>query len=255
MPSPVPTPPPTLDPLPPASDFRTSLILPRYVPSAPVDTPAYTSLSLSRRFTLLRGQNGEPLSIDDVRSRLAQQRANGHTNQVTEEEEQIMIDALIRAHSIDPTATSGSDSEGYTTATANEHPSEPASPASKRHSNNMFGSARFRDQSYIRSATRSHADPPPSHLTTGPRKTTVSTPSAPVHLPTASAEDFSFDAYLSDSQLSPAQIQRASLALQDAVIQEFDEEGEEDEQILAPRSGPLAGGHQPEPHQDEPVRH
>lgn len=167
-----------------------------------------------------------------------------------------MIDALIRAHSIDPTATtSGSDSEGYTTATANEHPSEPASPASKRHSNNMFGSARFKDQSYIRSATRSHADPPPSHLAlVGPRKTTLSTPSAPVHLPGAPTEDFSFDAYLSDSQLSPAQIRRASLALQDA-IQEFDEEGEEDEQILAPRSGPLAGGPQSEPHQDEPVRH
>ncbi|KAF8610822.1 hypothetical protein BDV93DRAFT_601779 [Ceratobasidium sp. AG-I] len=239
MPSPVPTPPPTLDPLPPASDFRTSLILP----------------SLSRRFTLLRGQNGEPLSIDDVRSRLAQQRANGHANQVTEEEEQIMIDALIRAHSIDPTATSGSDSEGYTTATANEHPSEPASPASKRHSNNMFGSARFRDQSYIRSATRSHADPPPSHLTVaGPRKTALSTPSAPVNLPATPVEDFSFDAYLSDSQLSPAQIRRASLALQDA-IQEFDEEGEEDEQILAPRSGPLAVAPQPEPHQDEPHAH
>ncbi|KAG8693876.1 hypothetical protein FRC08_008834, partial [Ceratobasidium sp. 394] len=241
--------------------------------------------SLSRRFTLLRGQNGEPLSIEDVRSRLALQRANGHENHVTEEEEEIMIDALIRAHSIDPTASASDSDQGYVTANGNEStfggrydsselPS-PVSPSSKRHSNNMFGSGRVRDQTYIRNATKSNA----SAATTpkrSQRKPTLSTASAPAHdmqrrrndplaleLPTDDDEgdqtdasnshavsspaqaSVTFDPYFSNSPFSPAQIRRASLALQE-VIQEF-EEGEEDEKILAPR---LNGANQGEPLQD-----
>ncbi|CAE6503751.1 unnamed protein product [Rhizoctonia solani] len=181
-----------LEPLPPESDFRTSLIMP----------------SLSRRFTLLRGQNGEPLSIDDVRTRLAHQRANGHVNQVTEEEEEIMIDALIRAHSIDPTA-SASDSDGYTTATANDGYSTANTNTNDSYSG--YDSSR----SYG-GYTRGKATPSKQ-----------------------SNNDVSFDTYLSNSlsnsSFSPAQIRRASLALQDA-IQEYEEE-EEDEKILAPRKG------------------
>ncbi|KAG9124148.1 hypothetical protein FRC07_012654 [Ceratobasidium sp. 392] len=275
-PSPAPAPAPaTLLDLPPASDFRTSLILP----------------DLSRRFTLLRAQNGEPLSIEDVRSRLAQQRANGHENQVTEEEEEIMIDALIRAHSIDPTASASDSDQGYVTANGNEStfggrydsselPS-PVSSSSKRHSNNMFGSGRARDQNYIRSATKSNASAA-SVPKRSSRKITLSTPSIPsretqrrrndppaVELPTDDDEgdqtdasnsyalsspvqgNVTFDTYLSNSTFSPAQIRRASLALQD-VIQEF-EEDEEDEKILAPR---LNGTSQNESSQDhEPHAH
>ncbi|KAG9104934.1 hypothetical protein FRC06_005001 [Ceratobasidium sp. 370] len=267
IPTPVPDPAPLLD-LPPASDFRTSLILP----------------DLSRRFTLLRGQNGEPLSIEDVRSRLALQRANGHENHVTEEEEEIMIDALIRAHSIDPTASASDSDQGYVTANGNEStfggrydsselPS-PVSSSSKRHSNNMFGSGRVRDQSFIRSATKSNASAATAPKRSS-RKITLSTASAPAHetqrrrndplaleLPTDDEGDqtdvsnshavsspgqgsVTFDTYLSNSTFSPAQIRRASLALQD-VIQEF-EEDEEDEKILAPRSGPFNGANQSEP--------
>ncbi|GJJ11942.1 hypothetical protein Clacol_006180 [Clathrus columnatus] len=64
--------------LPPVSDFRTSLILP----------------SLSRRFTLLRNSNGDPISLDNVRSRFAEQRARGEEIQITEEEEDIIVQAL-----------------------------------------------------------------------------------------------------------------------------------------------------------------
>ncbi|KAF8758832.1 protein modification by small protein conjugation [Rhizoctonia solani] len=195
-----------LEPLPPESDFRTSLIMP----------------SLSRRFTLLRGQNGEPLSIDDVRTRLANQRANGHVNQVTEEEEEIMIDALIRAHSIDPSAASASDSDGYTTATANDG----------------YSTANTNTNTNDSSEEHGVCQSPPK------RKVTLSTPSVPARDgPMFDAKQGNgdvvngtqFDTYLSNSSFSPAQIRRASLALQDA-IQEYEEE-EEDEKILAPRRG------------------
>ncbi|ELU44631.1 Bestrophin domain-containing protein [Rhizoctonia solani AG-1 IA] len=210
-----------LEPLPPESDFRTSLIMP----------------SLSRRFTLLRGQNGEPLSIDDVRTRLANQRANGHVNQVTEEEEEIMIDALIRAHSIDPSAASASDSDGYTTATANDGYSTANTNTNDSYSG--YDSPQSY-RGYVRPAARSmvSANPPPK------RKVTLSTPSVPARDgPMFDAKQGNgdvvngtqFDTYLSNSSFSPAQIRRASLALQDA-IQEYEEE-EEDEKILAPRRG------------------
>ncbi|CAE6515567.1 unnamed protein product [Rhizoctonia solani] len=198
---------PKLEPLPPESDFRTSLIMP----------------SLSRRFTLLRGQNGEPLSIDDVRTRLAHQRATGHVNHVTEEEEEIMIDALIRAHSIDPTA-SPSDSDGYTTATANDGYS-----TANTNTNDSY-SGYDSSHSYGGYARNMTANPPK-------RKVTLSSASARemLDVPKQGDSGISFGTYLSGS-FSPAQVRRASLALQDA-IQEYEEEEEEDEKILAPRKG------------------
>ncbi|CAE6407955.1 unnamed protein product [Rhizoctonia solani] len=210
-----------LEPLPPESDFRTSLIMP----------------SLSRRFTLLRGQNGEPLSIDDVRTRLANQRANGHVNQVTEEEQEIMIDALIRAHSIDPSVASASDSEGYTTATANDGYSTANTNTNDSYSG--YDSPQSY-RGYVRPTARSmvSTNPPPK------RKVTLSTASVPARDGPMfdrkqgngdTGNGLSFDTYLSNSSFSPAQVRRASLALQDA-IQEYDEE-EEDEKILAPRKG------------------
>ncbi|CAE6507959.1 unnamed protein product [Rhizoctonia solani] len=220
---------PKLEPLPPESDFRTSLIMPR----VGLQERVVCVFSLSRRFTLLRGQNGEPLSIDDVRTRLAQQRANGHVNHVTEEEEEIMIDALMRAHSIDPTA-SASDSDGYTTATANDGYS-----TANTNTNDSYASGYDSSHSYGGYASRNISNPPPK------RKVTLSTASArdmfesPKQGNGSLANGVSFDTYLtnslSSSAFSPAQIRRASLALQDA-IQEYDEE-EEDEKILAPRKG------------------
>ncbi|KAF8301109.1 hypothetical protein DL93DRAFT_545473 [Clavulina sp. PMI_390] len=68
----------TLLALPPESDFRTSLILP----------------SLSRRFTILRNSAGEPLSSAQIRQRLAEHRSRVGSNIISEEEEDMMIDAL-----------------------------------------------------------------------------------------------------------------------------------------------------------------
>lgn len=89
--------------LPPASDFRTSLILPRYVllpPSPHLQTPLLTHegcfalFSLSRRFTILRDSSGSPLSPHQVRERLAEQRLRGTANHITQEEEDMMIAQL-----------------------------------------------------------------------------------------------------------------------------------------------------------------
>ncbi|EJD05954.1 uncharacterized protein FOMMEDRAFT_132375 [Fomitiporia mediterranea MF3/22] len=77
-------PPPEPPSLPPVSDFRTSLILPE----------------LTRRFTLLRSSSGAPYSLEDLRNRFAEQRAKGAENQISEEEEDMLLDMLsrIRAH-------------------------------------------------------------------------------------------------------------------------------------------------------------
>ncbi|KZT28525.1 hypothetical protein NEOLEDRAFT_1145744 [Neolentinus lepideus HHB14362 ss-1] len=146
--------------LPPESDFRTSLILP----------------DLSRRFSLLRSPSGTPLSLDELRSRIAEQRAKGAENQLSEEQEEMVLESLrlrmkygtssIRdgnssadsmaessvdtgdgRHSMRSTTTTNSSSLQYS-------PSSPRSSGrpSKRYSNNIFGSSRLRsDYGYLRS--------------------------------------------------------------------------------------------------------
>ncbi|KAH8833523.1 hypothetical protein DL96DRAFT_443534 [Flagelloscypha sp. PMI_526] len=48
--------------------------------------------SLSRRFSLLRSTTGQPVSIDSLRVRLAEQRARGDPAYVLEEEEDMILD-------------------------------------------------------------------------------------------------------------------------------------------------------------------
>ncbi|KAF8579495.1 hypothetical protein K439DRAFT_385263 [Ramaria rubella] len=179
--------PDTLPALPPASDFRTSLILP----------------SLSRRFTLLRNSNGDPVSLDDMRSKFAEQRALGAEHQISEEEEDMIVQALgeIQAANTADTQSSnipatsnniaspfspeigsifvtqqdaGGDSDypgsirsGSVASSPTVYPrSIPSSPStsrtsssarysSKRNSNNLFGSGRFHDATYLRSVGKS----------------------------------------------------------------------------------------------------
>lgn len=99
--------------LPPVSDFRTSLILPRYdgrleknSQGILITTPFY--ISLSKRFTLLRNSNGDPVSLNVVRSRIAEQRSRGEEIHITEEEEDIIVQALsdIQASRMSQTVSS-----------------------------------------------------------------------------------------------------------------------------------------------------
>lgn len=133
-----------------------------------------------------------------------------------------MIDALIRAHSIDPTA-SASDSDGYTTATANDGYS-----TANTNTNDSYSGYDSSHSYGYRPPARNVVNPPK-------RKPVASREMFDSPKGNGESSNISFDTYLSNSSFSPAQIRRASLALQDA-IQEYDEE-EEDEKILAPRKG------------------
>lgn len=104
----------TLPSLPPVSDFRTSLILP----------------DLTRRFSVLRNSSGVPIGLDDLKSKFAEQRARGSENRVTEEEEDMILEALGRFHARTTTRVRGNTggsvddgrptSNGASTSTANE---------------------------------------------------------------------------------------------------------------------------------------
>ncbi|KAI9056894.1 hypothetical protein FKP32DRAFT_1615711 [Trametes sanguinea] len=154
--------------LPPASDFRTSLILP----------------DLTRRFSVLRNSSGEPVGLDELKNKFAEQRARGSQHQVTEEEEDMILEALGRLHgrtSRNRAHSGYESSEGRTVggegedddadpmrqsvlssnsgATPSLHPapssaslsSAKGSQSSRRMSNNLFGSGKFRDQTIFRS--------------------------------------------------------------------------------------------------------
>jgi serine/arginine repetitive matrix protein 2 len=166
--------------------------------------------SLSRRFTLLRNSNGEPLSLNDMRSKFAEQRARGAENQISEEEEDMIVQALgeIQAANITgsqssfpptPNNTAAAFSPGtdgtfarqqnipaqdptggeldYPTSVRSGTASIASSPSSvyprsnpsstsasrtstssrytsKRNSNNLFGSGRFHDTSYLHSVSK-----------------------------------------------------------------------------------------------------
>ncbi|KAG0705017.1 hypothetical protein DFH29DRAFT_312607 [Suillus ampliporus] len=156
--------------LPPASNFRTSLILP----------------DLTRRFTLLRSSSGDPLTLDDLRSKFAEQRARGVPNQISEEEEDMILETLgrIRTKNAAPSTTSSGKLEGgsganaadlgmesdythertshiSTTTSSTTYPASsvtsspsPSSRSTKRYSNNLFASGRFREYSYLRSVSQ-----------------------------------------------------------------------------------------------------
>ncbi|KAG1886426.1 uncharacterized protein F5891DRAFT_1200741 [Suillus fuscotomentosus] len=144
--------------LPPASDFRTSLILP----------------DLTRRFTLLRSSSGDPLTLDDLRFKFAEQRARGVPSQISEEEEDMILETLgrMRTKNAAPSTTSSRKLEGIsganatdlgmesdythertshisTTTSSTTYPassvtssSSPSSRSTKKYSNNLFASGR-----------------------------------------------------------------------------------------------------------------
>src|SRR6266404_922589 len=117
------------------------------------------SPSLSRRFTLLRAASGDPVSLDDLKNRLAEQRARGSENYLSEEEADMFLQTLSRLRSKTSTgSTSGDSSHGPARESLRSSETTSGSVTSlgstKRYSNNMFGSGKFRDYTYIRSVTK-----------------------------------------------------------------------------------------------------
>ncbi|KAH9967959.1 hypothetical protein BC827DRAFT_458972 [Russula dissimulans] len=252
--------------LPPVGDFRTSLILP----------------DLSRRFTLLRAASGDPVSLDNIKARLAEQRARGAENHLSEEETAMFLQTLGRMRS-KPSASSTSGDSSLSTARESFRSSETAtgsiqstpSPA-KRYSNNMFGSGKFRDYTYLRSVAKERAGKGSassrrsanSSLSTSGRSYKASDTSIPED---SSQTDPELSAHDTDTTLpsgvkvaasdleqgivktfQPSHLRRASMALEE-VIREIEEEtdggrgsggvdgdgdgdGDGDDKILIPRS-------------------
>ncbi|KAJ6496532.1 hypothetical protein C8R47DRAFT_1114440 [Mycena vitilis] len=237
--------PESLPELPPSSDFRTSLIL----------------TDLSRRFTLLGVSSRESVSVDALRTRLADQRARGAENQISEEEEDMIIESL----GLRPTSRSDAEDEYNSSVSARSGmslgSSSNISTSSKRYSNNLFGSGRFRDYTYMRSVSKtaslSTADSSRTHTTSNDimRPTTPDTNasssvssspegltvrSAPLNPPAPyGGQPFSVAEYRLSKALGPSVLRRASLALEEA-IKAIEEEAEDE--IVMPRSAPVPRG-------------
>lgn len=170
--------------------------------------PAFVIVSLTKRFTLLRTSNGDPVTLYDLKDRFAQQRINGD-HSISEAEEDMLLQALSRirsgnagasmkggrsgsdksetpsspfSESTDLAHSSGSHSTATTTTSSGVHESamqgssslspSPSNRSSKRHSNNLFG-AGFRERSYMRKQTARMTGSNRSVLSTTPSVATT----------------------------------------------------------------------------------
>lgn len=272
------------------------------------------TLSLSRRFSLLRTPAGDPVTIDDLRSKFAEQRAKGAENTISEEEEDMLLETIGKwrgrnsgsHHSQDQsgdssfTATSdggnteesGSNSSttvkltGKGGGSSSASTSTTSSPSkSKRYSNNLFGSGRLRDYTYLRGVASSrnsggasskagsitqsedsNASPRPaatSSITDAlvssshPTGSSMDEPTTSLNGANDQAsvrsvsslvhEGSSSAEYRLQKTLGPTGLMRASAALED-VIQEIEDEVEDE--IVMPRSPPV-----PRDHSDQNPQH
>lgn len=252
-----PTQPSITGPLPalPVGDFRTSLILP----------------DLSRRFTLLRAASGDTVTLDHLKSKLAEQRARGAENYLSEEETDMFLQTLGRMRSKPSASSTSSDSthspaRGSVRSTDTTTSSATSTSASKRYSNNMFGSGKFRDHTYLRSVAKDRAakgsagkrSAANSSTSSRTYKTSDATiPEESAHTDTEpSVHDSDTTALASGVETSTSELEqsivktfrsghlrRASMAL-DEVMRAFeekdddddDDDGDGDDKILLPRS-------------------
>lgn len=236
------------------------------------------NLSLSRRFSLLRSA-GDPLLLDQLRSRLADQRTRGAENQITEEEEEMFLDTLerIRPKNAQNTSQDTAD-EGETarnsikSSSSSSVSSSPSARSTKRYSNNLFGSGRLRDYTYLKSGRASTSSAHNTSLTpTEASEKTMSLSSVRPVTPDGSSSPSSVQSspnekgpiravpspigeqqfqaitaaeYRLHKTLGPSVLKRASMALDEA-IREIEDEVEDE--ILLPRSVPAPRGSPDQP--------
>jgi serine/arginine repetitive matrix protein 2 len=285
--------------LPSTSDFRTSVILPEYALRRVIScqtsliVPSLYLCSLSRRFTLLRNPSGDPVSLDNLKSKFAAQRARGAEYQISEEEEDMILENLgrIRARNVGSRNT-GTEDEGTDSTSTNHQasasqqsfrssssttsvPTSPSGRSTKRYSNNLFGSGRFRDYTYLRSVTQqkrgstesaktnftpaqvsararadAHNSAPvvsspqstPESVSSGTWSPALAAPSSHLEVPTTTL----LGGHRLSRNMTPAELHRASMALEEAIneiVEEAEEEFEEaeeefeeaEEEIVMPR--------------------
>lgn len=212
--------------------------------------------------------------LDQLRSRLADQRTRGAENQITEEEEEMFLDTLERIRPKNAQSTSQvTTGEGETarnsikSSSSSSVSSSPSSRSTKRYSNNLFGSGRLRDYTYLktgRGSTGSSAHTTSLTPTEASEKTlssvrpvtpdSSSNPSSvqsspnekgPIRvIPSSPIGEQHFQAitaaeYRLQKTLGPSVLKRASMALDEA-IREIEDEVEDE--ILLPRSVPAPRG-------------
>src|SRR6266851_1358405 len=236
-----------------------------------------TAPSLSRRFTLLRAQSGDPFSLDELKTKLSEQRARGAANHLSEEEMESLLQTLGRLRSKPSAGSTSGDSidaparESLRSTETTASSSTPSLRSTKRYSNNMFGSGKFRDHTYLRSVAKERGGKgsagrrsvnSSSSLTASGRPYKTSDPPIPEdssltdHEPSAHDSDTTPHASGVESSASefergilktfqPGHLRRASKALEE-VIHELEEEvgsdgdgdgdGDGDDKILIPRS-------------------
>jgi serine/arginine repetitive matrix protein 2 len=224
--------------------------------------------SLSRRFTLLRAASGDTVTLDHLKSRLAEQRARGAENYLSEEETDMFLQTLGRMRS-KPSASSTSSDSTHSPARGSLRSTDTTtssvtstSSTSKRYSNNMFGSGKFRDHTYLRSVAKDRAGKGSAGKRSAANSSisgrTYKTSDAPIpeestHTDTeSSVHDSDTTALASGVETSTSELeqsivktfrsghlQRASMAL-DEVMRQFeekvDDDGDGDDKILLPRS-------------------
>ncbi|KAG5728310.1 hypothetical protein E4T56_gene19195 [Termitomyces sp. T112] len=250
-------------------NFRTSLILP----------------DLSRRFSLLRSSSGEPVGLDVLRDRLADQRKRGAATQISEEEEDLIFDTLHSFRSGSPAPAEenvNTNSVRESSSTMQSSLSSTSSTRStRRYSNNLFGSSLFNDYNYVRSVTKNRTSSTPTKSscrrdTTSTDSIRPSTPestgrtsgssvhsqqnsiesevrSAPLMAPYGEQQQHlvSVAEYRISKALGPSVLKRASMALE-AAIKEFEEEAE-DEILMPRRSTPIPRPSAESSHPTEPA--
>ncbi|KNZ75470.1 hypothetical protein J132_02803, partial [Termitomyces sp. J132] len=250
-------------------NFRTSLILP----------------DLSRRFSLLRSSSGEPVGLDVLRDRLADQRKRGAATHISEEEEDLIFDTLHSFRSGSPAPAEenvNTNSVRESSSTMQSSLSSTSSTRStRRYSNNLFGSSLFNDYNYVRSVTKNRTSSTPTKSscrrdTTSTDSIRPSTPestgrtsgssvhsqqnsiesevrSAPLMAPYGEQQQHlvSVAEYRISKALGPSVLKRASMALE-AAIKEFEEEAE-DEILMPRRSTPIPRPSAESSHPTEPA--
>lgn len=106
------------------------------------------------------------MSLEHLRTRLADQRARGEQNHITEEEEDMLLETLgrLRSRTVpSPSASQeqvvgGEDGTRHSVQTSgtSSTTSSPSARSTKRYSNNLFGSGRLRaEHNYLRSVASS----------------------------------------------------------------------------------------------------
>lgn len=106
----------------------------------------------SNRFPVLR--SGAPIDIADLKGRFADQRARGAVHSITEEQEDMLFDAL-RFRSRGSSSNARQSKETLVSENQDAQSNVTASSSasrSKRYSNNLFGSGVSRDHTHTKSA-------------------------------------------------------------------------------------------------------